>query len=153
MLLTSAEEFAYRIKLQTQFAYEKQICWIADKSCLQESRLLRQQKKLLIYWFAEMLTELFFIQGFVEFSYKRQICWIADKICLQTTDLLNCWRNLLRDDKFAEFLTKFADIMILLIEFALTMNILTGSDRSTTLLKFSHPTPIWARLARNGLRI
>ena len=33
------------------------------------------------------------------------------------------------------------------------MNILAGSDRSTTLLKFSHPTPIWARLARNGLSL
>ena len=118
MLLTSANEFAYRIELLTQFAYKKQICWIADKICLGESRFAPSAKILLICWFAELLTELVFIHACVEFSYERQICWIADTICFQTTDLLNCWHDLLRDDKFAEFLTKFADIMNLLIKFA-----------------------------------
>ena len=33
------------------------------------------------------------------------------------------------------------------------MYILAGSDRSATLLNFSHPTSIWARLARNGLSL
>jgi hypothetical protein len=118
MLLTSAKEFAYRIKLLTQFAYEKQIYWIADKICFGESRFALSAKKLLICWFAELLTELDVIHAFVEFSYKRQICWIDDIICLEKTDLLNYWHNLLGDDKFAELLTKFADIMNLLIEFA-----------------------------------
>jgi hypothetical protein len=71
--------------------------------------MLCQQKNC---WFTDLL------QGFVEFSYERHIFWIADTICLQTTDFLNCWHNLLRDNKFAELLTKFADIMNLLIEFA-----------------------------------
>ena len=118
MLLTSANEFAYRIELLTQFAYKKQICWIADKICLGESRFASSAKKLLTCWYAELLIEIVLIHAFVEFSYERQICWIADTICLQATDLLNCWHDLLRDDKFAEFLTKFADIMNLLIKFA-----------------------------------
>jgi hypothetical protein len=48
MLLTSSKEFAYRKKLLTQFAYEKQICWIADKICLGESQFALSAKKLLI---------------------------------------------------------------------------------------------------------
>ena len=111
MQLTSANDFAYRIELLTQFAYKKQIC-------LGESRLALSAKKLLTCWYAELLIEIVFIHAFIEFSYERHICWIADTICLQATDLLNCWHGLLRENKFAEFLTKFADIMNLLIKFA-----------------------------------
>jgi hypothetical protein len=37
---------------------------------------------------------------------------------MQFVDLLNCIHNLLRDDKFAQLLIEFADIMNLLEEFA-----------------------------------
>ena len=137
MLLMSAKESAYRIKLLTQFAYKETDllnCW---QDLLRRITICFISKKLLICWFAELLTELVVIHAFVEFSNERQICWIADIICLLTTVLLNFWHNLLRDDKFAELLTKFADIMNLLLEL-LTINILAGSDWSTTLLKFSH---------------
>ncbi len=65
--------------------------------------------------FAELLTQ---------FAHRWQICWIAVTIYLGNT-------------KFSEFLTEFADIMNLLINL-LTMDILAGSDTSTTLLKFLH---------------
>ena len=112
-------------ELLTQFAYKKQICWIADEICVGESRFASSAKKLLTCWFAELLIELVLIHAFVEFSYERQICWIADTICLQATDLLNCWHDLLRDDKFAEFLTKLFH----------QMGIETSTDVSSNLLK------------------
>ena len=111
MLLPSAKEFAYRIKMLTKFAYEKQICWIVNKLCEGESIFALSAKNC---WFADRTS---FIGAFVEISYKRQICWITDIICLRTTDSLNCWHNFLTDNKFAELPTKFAD-MNLLLEFA-----------------------------------
>ena len=37
---------------------------------------------------------------------------------LTTTNLLNCWHVLRTDNKFAELLTKSADVVNLVIEFA-----------------------------------
>ncbi len=131
MLLTYAKEFAYRIKLLTQFAYEKQICWIADRICLGESRFASSAKILLICWFAELLTELVFIHDCVEFSYERQICWIADTICFHIAPS----KNLLKIFAHSRnLLTEFARS----IEKLLTMKNLAGSDGSTRWLNVSY---------------
>jgi hypothetical protein len=44
MLLTSAKEFAYRINLLTQFAYEKQIAELLTRFAFENHNLLCQQK-------------------------------------------------------------------------------------------------------------
>ena len=115
-----AADVCKRICLQDKFAdticLRETDCWIADKICFWESQFALSAKNMLISWIADRTSfhtclRIIFLQ--------RQICWIADIICLQQrTDLLNCWHNLLRDDRFAELLTNFADIMNFLLEFA-----------------------------------
>jgi hypothetical protein len=99
--------------------------------------LLRQPtKKLLICWIADRTS----FHTFLHTIFLRKtnlLNSIADTICLQTTDLLHCWCDLLRDDKFSELLTKFADIMNLFVEFAHN-GYACWLGRSTILLKFSH---------------
>ena len=136
VLLTSEKEDAYRMKVLTQFANKKQIYWIGDKICFEESNLLSQQKNC---WFVDLLTELIFIHVFLEFSYERQICLIATQFAYRRQI---CWMIADTIDKICSIADKICWQWI-----SLPAQIDQQPYSNSWIM------PIWVRLARNGLSL